>query len=68
MPQYRFTYRNSESNMVHTEFELLAPDEDTAREWADARVKQECGVGTSADGAQSTVSLPRFTVAVTEVN
>lgn len=67
MPRYQVDYRNGESGMLHTSVTLTAPDQDTARVWADEQVKVGCGAGTSADGAQSTTTLPRFTVAVNEI-
>lgn len=67
MPQYKIDFRNAESGMLHSSVELTAPDAETALEWAESDVKEKCGVGSSADGAQSTVSLPRFTVSVNEI-
>jgi hypothetical protein len=69
MPSYNVKVYNEESGMLHTEVPgIFAPDEETAKNDALDKVKQDIGYGFSADGGQATASLPRFRVAVIEVN
>lgn len=67
MPRYRVQHYNAESGMLHSEHLVYAADEDTARQEAEELVSEENGYGSAKDGKQVTMTLPRFRVAVTEV-